>query len=73
MKIFLGSLDFLAVTPAIARQAGLLWRDCRQKGQTLSYRDVTIAAVALSYRAPFWPITVSISGRGFGIVPLPAC
>jgi predicted nucleic acid-binding protein len=33
--------------PEIARQAGLLRRDWRKKGQTLSYTDVTIAAVAL--------------------------
>jgi predicted nucleic acid-binding protein len=38
--------------PAIARQAGLLRRDWQKKGQTLSYTDVTIAAVALSNRAP---------------------
>src|SRR5581483_10857798 len=41
------SLEFLPVTPEIARQAGLLRRDWQRKGQTLSYTDVTIAAVAL--------------------------
>ena len=45
---FLNSLECLTVTPAIARQAGLLRRDWQKKGQTLSYTDVTIAAVALS-------------------------
>jgi predicted nucleic acid-binding protein len=45
---FLNSLEYLPVTPAIARQAGLLRRDWQKKGQTLSYTDVTIAAVALS-------------------------
>jgi tRNA(fMet)-specific endonuclease VapC len=40
-------LECLPVTPAIARQAGLLRRDWQKKGQTLSYSDVTIAAVAL--------------------------
>jgi predicted nucleic acid-binding protein len=45
---FLNSLEYLPVTPGIARQAGLLRRDWRKKGQTLSYADVTIAAVALS-------------------------
>lgn len=49
---FLESLDFLPVTPEIARQAGLLRRDWRVKGHTLSYADVTIAAVALANRSP---------------------
>jgi predicted nucleic acid-binding protein len=40
------------VTPAIAKQAGLLRRDWRKKGHTLSYTDVTIAAVALSNEVP---------------------
>ena len=46
-KEFLDSLEFFTVTADIAAQAGLLRRDWRQKGQTLSYTDVTIAAVAL--------------------------
>jgi predicted nucleic acid-binding protein len=45
---FLNSLDFLPITTEIARQAGLLRRDWRKKGVTLSYTDVTIAAVALN-------------------------
>jgi|ERR1700683_2641885 predicted nucleic acid-binding protein len=51
-EAFIDSLEYLPVTPAIARQAGLLRRDWQRKGQTLSYTDVTIAAVALSNRAP---------------------
>jgi tRNA(fMet)-specific endonuclease VapC len=51
-EAFIGSLECLPVTPAIARQAGLLRRDWRAKGQTLSYTDVTIAAVALASQAP---------------------
>jgi tRNA(fMet)-specific endonuclease VapC len=51
-EAFIGSLECLPVTPAIARQAGLLRRDWRAKGQTLSYTDVTIAAVALANQAP---------------------
>ena len=51
-KAFLDSLDFLPVTAEIAVRAGLLRRDWRQKGQTLSYSDVTIAAVAIANRAP---------------------
>ena len=49
---FIDSLEHLSVTPAIARQAGLLRRDWRAKGQTLSYSDVTIAAVALANQTP---------------------
>ena|ERR1700682_5065001 len=47
-KEFLDSLEFYESTQEIATQAGLLRRDWRQKGQTLSYTDVTIAAVALA-------------------------
>jgi predicted nucleic acid-binding protein len=50
-KAFIDSLEYLPV-PTIARHAGLLRRDWQKKGQTLSYTDVTIAAVALSHRAP---------------------
>src|SRR5260370_5695886 len=45
---FLDSLEFFAVTPDVARRAGLLRRDWREKGHTLSYTEVTIAAVALT-------------------------
>ena len=51
-EALLDSLEYLSVTPAIARQAGLLRRDWQKKGQTLSYTDVTIAAVALSNEVP---------------------
>jgi predicted nucleic acid-binding protein len=50
--VFLNSLEFLPVTAEIARQAGFLRRDWRKEGQTLSYTDVTIAAVALSHQVP---------------------
>lgn len=49
---FLNSLEYLPITATIARHAGLLRRDWRTKGQTLSYTDLTIAAVALSNEAP---------------------
>lgn len=49
---FLESLQFFPVTPEIARRAGLLRRDWRTKGHTLSYSDVTIAAVALATQSP---------------------
>jgi predicted nucleic acid-binding protein len=48
-KAFLDSLVFFPVTSEIATRAGLLRRDWRRKGQTLSYADVTIAAVALTH------------------------
>ena len=51
-EAFMNSLECLPVTPAIARQAGLLRRDWQKKGQTLSFTDVTIAAVALSNDSP---------------------
>jgi len=46
----LNSLEFHAVTLAIARQAGFLRWDWARKGVSLSVADVTIAAVAMSYR-----------------------
>jgi predicted nucleic acid-binding protein len=49
---FLSSLEFFPVTLEIARKAGLLRRDWLRKGQTLSYTDVTIAAVALTHGLP---------------------
>jgi len=45
---FLDSLECLPVTAEIAKRACLLRRDWQKKGQTLSYTDVTIAAVAVS-------------------------
>jgi len=51
-EAFLNSLEFLPVTQEVARHAGLLRRDWQKKGQTLSYTDVTIAAIALSNDVP---------------------
>jgi predicted nucleic acid-binding protein len=45
---FLSSLDFFPVTPQIAQFAGHLFRQWRQKGQTLSFTDVSIAAVCIA-------------------------
>jgi predicted nucleic acid-binding protein len=42
----LHSLEFYPVTWEVAQLAGDLFRQWRQKGHTLSYTDVTIAAVA---------------------------
>jgi predicted nucleic acid-binding protein len=46
----LRSLEFYPVTWEVAQLAGNLFRQWRQKGQTLSYTDVTIAAVALCHK-----------------------
>lgn len=46
---FLRSLEFYPVTWAAARLAGDLFRQWRQKGQTLSLADVTVAAVCLTH------------------------
>jgi predicted nucleic acid-binding protein len=45
---FLRSLEFYPVTWETAQLAGHLFRQWRQKGQTLGLADVTIAAVALA-------------------------
>ena len=45
----LSSLQYYAITFPIAERAGLLRRNHRLKGQTLSITDALIAAVALHY------------------------
>ena len=50
--LFINSLEFLPITAEIAQDAGILKRDWTRKGHTLSYTDVTIAAVALAYHCP---------------------
>lgn len=49
-KKLLGSLEFYPVTWEAAQLAGDLFRQWRQKGQTLTLSDVTIAAVALTQK-----------------------
>jgi predicted nucleic acid-binding protein len=49
---FLASLQFLPVTTEIAKAAGLLKREWAEKGRTLAYPDITIAAVAQFYGTP---------------------
>lgn len=51
-KAFLESLEFLPITADIAMKAGLLRRDWRLKGHTLSYTDVIIAATAIINGVP---------------------
>lgn len=45
---FLRSLEFYPVTWEIARLAGRLYNEWRQKGHTPALSDVTVAAVALT-------------------------
>ncbi len=45
---FLASLEFYPVTFEVAKRAGALYREWRQKGLTLALPDLTIAAVAIT-------------------------
>jgi predicted nucleic acid-binding protein len=45
---FLSSLEFYPVTWEVAKYAGALYREWRQKGRTLALPDLTIAAVAIT-------------------------
>jgi predicted nucleic acid-binding protein len=45
---FLASLEFYPVTWEIAKYAGALYREWRQKGLTLAMPDLTVAAVAIA-------------------------
>ena len=47
---FLRSLEFYPITWEVAQVAGDLFRQWRQKGQTLGMADVTIAAVAIIHK-----------------------
>src|ERR1700685_1778872 len=47
-EAFLASLEFYPVTWDVAKYAGGLYREWRQKGQTLALPDLTIAAVAIT-------------------------
>lgn len=47
-EAFLASLEFYHVTWEVAKYAGKLYREWRQKGVTLALPDVTIAAVAIT-------------------------
>lgn len=72
-KKLLGSLEFYPVTWEAAQLAGDLFRQWRQKGHTLALSDVTIAAVALTYRL----VLVTGNNKHFPmpdlqIVPLPS-
>jgi tRNA(fMet)-specific endonuclease VapC len=46
----LRSLEFYPVTWEVAQLAGDLFRQWRQRGQSLALSDLTIAAVAITYR-----------------------
>jgi predicted nucleic acid-binding protein len=47
-EVFLASLEFYPVTLEVAKYAGALYREWRQKGKTLALPDLTIAAVAIT-------------------------
>ena len=47
-EAFLASLEFYPVTWEVAKYAGALYREWRQKGVTLALPDLTIAAVAIT-------------------------
>ncbi len=47
-EAFLASLEFYPVTFEVAKYAGELYREWRQKGRTLALPDLTIAAVAIT-------------------------
>jgi predicted nucleic acid-binding protein len=49
----LRSLEFYPVTWEVAQLAGDLFRQWRQRGQTLALSDVTIAAVAIAHKLVF--------------------
>jgi predicted nucleic acid-binding protein len=46
-EAFLASLEFFPITWEVARYAGDLYREWRQKGLTLALPDLTVAAVAI--------------------------
>ena len=48
---YLSSLEYLDITPQVAKHAGLLKRDLQRNGITLSLPDVMIAAVAIENNA----------------------
>ncbi len=48
---FLNDLEFLALTPVVARCAGQLRYDAARRGQTLALADVLNAATALQHGA----------------------
>ncbi len=47
---FLNGLDWLDITPAIAKRAGNLKSKFARRGRTLSLADMFVAATALEYR-----------------------
>lgn len=50
---FINSLEFFPITREISQRAGLIRREWRQKGQTLSFTDASLAAVAIEHGLPF--------------------
>src|ERR1039457_1628926 len=54
-RAFMPSLVFLPVTEEIAEQAGRLKAQYSRRGRSLSFQDVTIAAVSIAYGCTLVP------------------
>jgi len=69
---FLQSLQYYQITWPIARLAGLLKRDYRRKGKTLTVSDATIAAVAIHHKLTLLTDNVrNFPMKELAIYPLP--
>jgi predicted nucleic acid-binding protein len=69
---FLRRLEFFPITWEVAKLAGDLFRQWRQKGRTLGLADVTIAAVAIAHGLPLVTDNVKhFPMSELEIVPLP--
>jgi len=72
-KGLLSSLQYYSITFPIAERAGLLRRNHRLKGQTLSITDALIAAVALHYELTLvTDNTKDFPMAALSLYPLPA-
>jgi predicted nucleic acid-binding protein len=69
---FLQSLQYYQITWPIARLAGLLKRDYRRKGKTLTVSDAIIAAVAIHHKLTLLTDNVrDFPMKELAIYPLP--
>jgi predicted nucleic acid-binding protein len=71
-EVFLASLEFYPVTWEVAKYAGALYREWRQKGVTLALPDLTLAAVAITNGLHFAtdnPKDFPMSGLRFYPIP----
>ena len=69
---FLRSLEYYHLTWPVARLAGLLKRDYRRKGTTITVADATVAAVALVHELTLMTDNVkNFPMRELALYPLP--